>query len=760
MSIIRKTYANILLLSAVFLLSTATMYSQEISRADYQRAESFLWENINNKQVFNLRLQSDFFPDSTGMWYIDYGPEQKDFYWVDFPDMDRRPLFDQQKLADALSTVLKNEVTANALPFDRVIYLNKDSLEIPVRDDRYVLDLNTYQIAKREREARNGPRTESTSPDGKWVAYTKDYNLFVRSTETGAIHQLSEDGEKLYEYGTYYGWGDLIEGENGERPAHFRVDWSPDSRWLNANICDLRSAEKMYLLDWSVDTLYKPRLLSYYRGSPGDSTIVTMIPLFYDMTDLEKPAVRLPGRGYIADYSIRVIEGSDAILVVDRDRGYKKMDILKFDLATGKQELLLTESSETNVENPALQVIPKSGQFLFLSERTGWQQLYLFDMKTGKIRALTQGDFVVHQTVRTDEKNGWVYFLASGTQSSDNPYSQYLYRVSLKGGNMQLLTPETGNHSIDLSPDGRYFVDEYSTYDKEAVFYLRDAANGKVLLELTRSDASALAAKGWSPAQAFTAVARDGKTTIYGVVWKPTNFDPNKKYPIIDNSYTGPHTQVFPRRFEQNFYSGIQDLAELGFVIVRIDGMGTAGRSKAFHDVSYKNMGQNLLDHVLAIRQLGERYSWADTSRVGIFGHSAGGYDAGHAVLAFPDFYKVAVASSADHDFRMEKAWWPEMYMGWPVDSSYHLASNITMAGNLKGKLLITHGGIDENVNPSATFKLAEALIKADKEFDMLILPSQHHGYGGQHSVYFRKKRWNYFVEHLLGAKPIWEGIR
>ena len=214
---------------------------------------------------------------------------------------------------------------------------------------------------------------------------------------------------------------------------------------------------------------------------------------------------------------------------------------------------------------------------------------------------------------------------------------------------------------------------------------------------------------------------------------------------------------MFPRSFVSGIARNNQALAELGFIVVTVDGLGTAGRSKAFHNVSYKNMGKNLTDHVLAIKELGKRYTWIDTTRVGIFGHSAGGYDAGHAVLEFPDFYKVAVASSADHDFRMEKDWWPEMYMGWPVDSTYHQVSNITMAGNLKGKLLIVHGGIDENVNPSATFKLAEALVKADKEFDMLIFPSQRHGYQGKFNDYFTKKLWNYFVEHLLDAKPVWD---
>ena len=260
--------------------------------------------------------------------------------------------------------------------------------------------------------------------------------------------------------------------------------------------------------------------------------------------------------------------------------------------------------------------------------------------------------------------------------------------------------------------------------------------------------------EGWQPPEVFTVTARDGKTTLYGALWKPTNFDPSNSYPIIENSYTGPHTQVFPRDFRRAFNN--QSLAELGFVVMQVDGLGSSGRSKAFHNYSYKNLGGNLADHIGAISQLGKRFTWLDTTRVGIYGHSAGGYDAGHAVLAYPDVYKVAVASSADHDHRMEKAWWPEMYMGWPVDSAYHLQSNITMAANLKGKLLITHGGIDENVNPSATFKLAEALIKADKQFDMLILPSQRHGYGPYWN-YFTKTRWNYFIKHLLQKDPLWE---
>ncbi|PHN07985.1 S9 family peptidase [Flavilitoribacter nigricans] len=731
---------------------------QEISRADYQRAHDFLWENINNKKVFNLRLTSDFFPDSTGIWWLDQGAESKNFYRLSFNDFKKEPLFDQDQLADALSTLLKDTISGNQLPFDRVNYISADSLAFAIRGTRYVLDLKTYQVKRRKSERPAWDRMRSTSPDGKWTAYTNDYNLYVKSTESGEVFQLSAEGQKNYEYGTYYGWGDLIEGENGERPEQFTVIWSPDSRYLRTNICDLRNAEKMYLLDYSVDTLFKPRLLSYYRGSPGDTTLIQLTPVFYDLETKEQLPTDLGPRGYVMNYSMWWMEKSPKVIIVDRERGYQKLTYLQLDLETGETETLFSESSTTNIpERVEMRMLEDRDKFVFLSERSGWQHLYSFDLKTRKITPLTSGDYFVHGTVRIDEQNGWVYFVASGVDPEDNPYYEYLYRVNVDGGPVEALSPETGHHNIDFSPDGRFFIDEYSTYEQAPTFLLRESATGAIRAELLKTDISGLEAMGWSPPEAFTAVARDGETIIHGAYWKPTNFDPNRKYPIIDNSYTGPHTHVFPTRFERVLYGGQQDLAELGFIVVRIDGMGTYGRSKAFHDVSYRNMGKNLLDHVLAIRQLGERHAWADTSRVGIFGHSAGGYDAGHAVLEYPDFYKVAVASSADHDFRMEKAWWPEMYMGWPVDSTYHQASNITMAGNLKGKLLITHGGLDENVNPSATFKLAEALIKANKEFDMLILPSQHHGYGGVHSRYFRKKRWNYFVEHLLGAKPIWD---
>jgi dipeptidyl aminopeptidase/acylaminoacyl peptidase len=397
------------------------------------------------------------------------------------------------------------------------------------------------------------------------------------------------------------------------------------------------------------------------------------------------------------------------------------------------------------------------GKYLITSERSGWRQLYLLDIKSKSLAPLTSGNYYINDILHIDTSRQIVFFTASGKDLSRNPYHQYLYKMNLNDGKISLLTPENANHDVSIAPDGNYYIDNMSTLSQATVSRLKSTGTASNIVEISKANIMALDSMSYISPETIKAIGRDGHTELYGALWKPSHFDPNKKYPIIDQSYTGPHTFMYPRNFISGLARSNQALAELGFIVLTVDGMGTANRSKAFHNVSYKNMGKNLEDHRLAILQLGRKYSWIDTTRVGIFGHSAGGYDAGHAVLEYPDFYKVAVASSADHDFRMEKDWWPEMYMGWPVDSTYHFVSNITMAGNLKGKLLITHGGIDENVNPSATFKLAEALIRANKEFDMLILPSQRHGYQGQYNEYFTKKKWNYFVQHLLGAKPIWD---
>ncbi len=741
---------GLLIIASFFLRHTE---AQSLTKQDYARAVSFLWQNINNKKAYNLSLHVNWFADSSGFWYLTQSREGKSYNkWV-WGDRQPEKLFDQARLAKILSDSLHSNILPANLPIEEVKYTNKTDLEFKVRGKAYLLNTDSYQMTLKPVERENV--LEEKSPDGKWVAYSDHYNLYLRSTATGAIRQLSTAGMKDYEYTSYYDWGEIIVGENGTRPPHFGVSWSPDSRWIQTYICDLRSAKKMYLLDWSVDTLYRARLLSYYRGSPGDTDMIYMTPVFFNVQTGEE--TRRDEFRNVNAVSCEWSKEGGINYIAEQVRGYQHVNLYRYDLNKKNPDRIYSESSTTNIDNFRPESIEELGKILLISEKDGWRQLYLLNINDHAVKPLTNGTWYVDDVLFIDKKKGRVIFTASGKEQGENPYFHHAYTINLNGSGLKLLTPENANHGISVSPDGKYFVDNISALDQPTRSVLREAETGKIIMELSKADIGGLMAENYRFPESFVAVGRDGSTPIYGAIWKPTHFDSLRKYPIIDQTYTGPHTHEFPEDFVSSLNRSNQALAELGFIVVTIDGMGTAGRSKAFHNVSYKSMGKNLLDHVLAIRQLGKRYPWIDTTRVGIFGHSAGGYDAGHAVLEFPYFYKVAVASSGDHDFRMEKDWWPEMYMGWPVDSTYNEVSNITMAGNLKGKLLLVHGGIDENVNPSATFKLAEALVKADKEFDMLIFPSQHHGYQGKFSDYFLKKKWNYFVENLLGEKPIWD---
>ena len=738
----------------LFTIGIFCSHGQQVSEKNYESAVSFMYNNYNNKTAFNLFTNVYWFEDGSGIWFVDHSKEGKTYKTVNLKKKKVELMFDHDKIAKALAIFLeKEDVKANQLSLTN-IEKTKEGLLFSVDQKNLAVNLSTYEIKTHEKEEETPNPLESKSPDGKWIAYTEDYNLFIKSTETDEVHQLSFQGKKGYEYASWYGWYDKMEGENGERPKRFYANWSDDSKWIATSIVDTRHAEKMYLLDWSKDDLYKPKLLSYYRGSPADTTMVHITPVFFNTETKKEIKNNLPRATHINSVNASWTKTSGKLWANYAERGYLKEYVKYVDLISGTEKTLIEETSDTGIDNFEYRALEDKGKLIFLSERSGWRQLYIVDIETGVTQPLAQGNYYINSIQYIDEKNETIYVLASGKEVDNNPYHQQLYKVNFKG-KLTLLTPEKGHHVINFSKDGNHFVDNYSTIQTPTKTVLRSAKTGKVIAELTTADISDAISRGYEVPETFSLIAKDGKTTIYGAFWKPTHFDASKSYPIIDATYTGPHTQRFPKSFDGVFSN--QSLAELGFIVVRVDGLGTSGRSKAFHDHSYKNMGNNLEDHVLAITHLANTYSWIDGDRVGIYGHSAGGFDTGRALLAFPDFYKVGVASSADHDFRMEKAWWPEMYQGWPVDETYEEVSNITNAKNLKGKLLLTHGGLDDNVNPSATFKLAEALIKADKDFDLVILPSQRHGYTGVHRLYFIKKRWNYFVEHLLGAKPIWD---
>lgn len=437
-------------------------------------------------------------------------------------------------------------------------------------------------------------------------------------------------------------------------------------------------------------------------------------------------------------------------------RGYKQMDFLEIEANSGKYRSLFTDKSDTFVENTQLFRSLENDRFIISSERSGFKHLYLVDKKDGRIiLQLTSGEFVVSRLHHVDEKNGWIFFEATGREKGRNVYYPHLYKVKMDGTGLTLLTQENAFHEIYISADRRNFVDNFSKVDQATQSVLREMETGRILMEISKADLTNLQKRGYQFPQNFSAKAKDGKTEIYGIYFLPSDFDAGKKYPVIDYTYTGPHTAVTPKTFKGAIMGLQQSFAELGFIVVTVDGLGTAGRGKVFQNHSYRNLGDGTSDHVLAIKQLAQNNSFLDIERVGIFGHSAGGYDAVRAMLLHPDFYKVGVSSAGDHDHRMEKAWWPEMYMGYPVGDFYHDQSNITNAANLKGRLLLAHGAIDENVNPSATYKLAEALIAAGKDFDLFIWPSRNHSFGRTNGDYFTKKRWDYFIQHLQGKEPL-----
>ncbi|MEX0314088.1 MAG: DPP IV N-terminal domain-containing protein, partial [Allomuricauda sp.] len=695
----------IYILIVLIALSIDSTRAQDITKEDYERAVGYLYANYNNKKVFNLDTRINWFKDSSGFWFSDYNQDGRLYKTMDLKVYQSKLLFDHSRVAKAISKHTQEDVKPNQLEIYNIDKSGEGQLSFEHDGSSYVLNLSTYELQKNEEKKEEENRFESKSPDGEWIAYTKEYNLYIKSTKTNEEFQLSTDGRKNYEYGSWYGWYDKMEGENGERPERFAVNWSEDSKWISTNVVDLRNAEKMYLLDYSIDSLYRPKLWSYYRGSPGDTTMVHLKPVFFNVESKTELKTNLPRGTHINSVSVEFMEGPDAALAYYLERGFKKGYVKRVDLKTKEVKTLVTESSKTNIDNFDYRYLREKQKIIFLSERNGWRQLYLFDLQTNKTIPLTNGNYYISEIEYIDQKKETIYFIANGKEKGNNPYHNQLYKVNFKG-KVTPLTPELVNHDVSFSRDGKHFVDSYSTVNTPTTTVLREAKSGKIIKEITKANVSKAVSEGWNTPEPFEFTAKDGKTTIYGAIWKPTNFNASKSYPLIDHTYTGPHTHMFPERFSSAFRN--QALAELGFIVMQVDGLGTSKRSKAFHDHSYKNMGNNLEDHVLAIKYLGAKYSWIDTDRVGIFGHSAGGFDTGRAMLAFPDVYKVGVASSADHDFRMEKAWWPEMYQGWPVDSTYHKVSNITNAKNLKGKLLLVHGGMDDNVNPSATFKLAE----------------------------------------------------
>ncbi|MDQ4120502.1 MAG: S9 family peptidase [Acidobacteriota bacterium] len=613
--------------------------------------------------------------------------------------------------------------------------------------------------------ARTPRPNEVLSPDGKRAVFIRDWNLWLRDVATGRETQLTKDGVKDYGYSTdNAGW------RQSENPI---VAWSPDSKKIATFQQDQRKTSDMYLVETTVG---KPKLKAWKYPLPGDADVTMIERVIIDVDNARVVRLKMPPdqhRSTLCDditcnggdfTDVEWSPDSSSVAFVSSSRDHKRANLRVANPATGEIREVLEEVSPTQYESGWSTVnwryLPTSNEVIWFSEKSGWGHLYLHDLATGRLKnQITSGDFVVREILRVDDKNRMIYFVAGGREQGRNPYFAHFYSIGFDGKNLRLLTPEDGHHSISLAPGGRFFIDTYSKPDTPPVTVLRDMT-GKVVSEVGKVDISRLTATGWKPPQLFSVKARDGQTDIYGLMYTPSNLDPNKKYPIINYIYPGPQGGSVGGNW--GFSPARQDnqaLAELGFVVVQIEGTCNPLRSKKFHDACYGNMADNTLeDQITGMRQLAQRFPYIDLNRVGIWGHSGGGFATAAAMFRYPDFFKVGISESGNHDNRNYEDDWGERYIGLEVKgpngrSNYEDQANQVHAKNLKGKLLLAHGGMDDNVPPYNTYLVVDALIKANKDFDLLIFPNARHGYGNA-SLYMTRRRWDYFVKHLLGAEP------
>jgi dipeptidyl aminopeptidase/acylaminoacyl peptidase len=595
------------------------------------------------------------------------------------------------------------------------------------------------------------------SPDGKRGVFIRDWNLWIRDIATGQEKPLTKDGAKYFGYAT----------DNAGWSASDRaiVKWSPDSRKIATQQQDEREVGEMYLVNTTVG---HPTLRVSKFPLPGDPVMAMLHRVVIDadtgeITRLQmKPDFHRATLGdniSMNDYNWSPDGRQLALASVSRD--HKHVWLRVADTSTGAVRTVFDEVVQTQFESrTGWQVLWKTNEVIWHSERSNWGQLYLYDLQTGQLKnQITTGEGPVMQIARVDEGARTLWFGANGREKGQDPYFLHFYRTSLDGKNVVSLTPDDGTHTIQISPSGRYIVDTYSKPDVPPVVVLRDA-DGRMLIRLEQADISKLVATGWKPPTPIKVTAHDGKTDIYGLLFRPTNFDPSRKYPIVNNVYPGPQTGSTGSRAFTAARGDRQALAELGFIVVTIDGMGTPGRSKAFQDAYYGAMGRDntIPDQIAGMKELAKRFPWIDLDKAGIWGHSGGGFATTTAMFRFPGFFKAGIAESGNHDQRVNEDDWGERYQGLVVKNpdgtdSYDVEANQNFAKNLTGHLLLAHGTMDTNVPPYQTMLIADALIKANKDFDLLMIPNANHGYGDA-SNYMMRRRWDYFVRWLMGVEP------
>ena len=741
------------LLFALGSMSCISLWAQGTVE-DYNRAYA-LREKYNAKHVLYAGVVPHWVDQTSAFWYVRQTEKGKEYVKVDAASKRRTALFDQQKMASALTEKAGREINAYNLPLQNCrLNISLDTLRFQldgkfwaysIKNNR-LLDEGAIPSRGKERhwmevddEKEGSP---VTSPDGKWTAFIKNDNVYVREVATGKEKQLSQDGTLSNYYSSY-------------------IQWSPDSKSVVS--CRIRPVEKRYVyyVESSPADQAQPKLHKQEYAKPGDE-LRFKVPCIFEVesgrrlipsTELFSHQYELSGPMWNAD--------SKAITFEYNERGHKVYLVLEMSAVDGSVRTLIEEKEEKYVNYPRIyrNYLGDGKRIIWSSERDNYNHLYLYDRATGKpLNQITKGEWYVRGVQHVDEANEVIYFSANGMKKGEDPYLIHYYKINFDGSNLVELTPEEGMHQCWYSSDYKYLVDVYSKVDQAPIAVLRDAKNGKIRMQLDKADISALLANDWKAPEVFSAKGRDGKTDMWGVIYRPSNFDPSKKYPVIEYIYSGPGDQYVPKTFS-SYNWWMTSLAELGFIVVQVDGMTTSFRSKEFEEVCYKNLKDaGLPDHIAWIKAAAQKYPYMDIDRVGIFGCSAGGQESTGAVLFHPEFYKAAYSACGCHDNRMDKIWWNELWMGYPVDESYSACSNVDNAHLLSRPLMLVVGELDDNVDPASTMQVANALIKANKDFELVVIPGAHHTMGedfGEH------KRYDFFVRHLMGVTPpSWDKVK
>jgi dipeptidyl-peptidase 4 len=736
---------------------------RQLTEADYERAESMLSWNLTGTVLRNS--VSPQWIDGHRFWYRVSTENGNEYMLVDAEAGERNHAFDHARLAGAIEAHSGNEQDVWNLPLQNLSFsADLETISFTMRGSIVECSLATYECEETGSETVSVSNSV-TSPDGSRAVFIRDYNLWVADLETGDETQLTTEGKQHY--------GFAINNQGWSRSDTPIVKWSSDSRKVSTFRLDERNVEKMTL--WRT-VEGRPIADIWPYALPGDSIVPMLERVIIDVENQSKTWLDIEPAHQRTSNCCGLTRGQEwadnewsadgsKLAFVNTSRDYKDVTLYIADTETGsvrkifhERDDIFFESNLTSRGVPNWRVLHDSSEFLWFSRRDNWGHLYLYDLESGELKnRITEGDWNVVDIYHIDKESRTIWFTSVGTLDGVDPYYEHLYRVNFDGSGLTLLTPEPLDHSVSLSPGMDYIVSTHSDFTTPQVSVLRSAA-GDILMELEQADISRLLETGWQKPVPFSAKARDGETDIYGVMLLPSNFDENKKYPIVNNIYPGPQVgSVGARSFSQTRRGQAQALAELGFVVVQIDGFGTPMRSRELHTYYYGDMSDNgLPDQITAMQQLAERYDFIDIDRAGMYGHSGGGFATASALFQYPEFFKVGVSSAGNHDNRGYTYYWGEKFQGLLEETddgdNYVNQANHLQAENLEGHLLISYGTMDTNVHPAMTLLVVDELIRHNKDFELIVMPNRGHGYANE--PFHLRKTWDFFVRHLMGAEP------